>query len=259
MGSTFYATKSLLQQNVWLYSFTVKRITSVGPALQLLAKTGVVHIAEDAMDSDGTLFDYATTRYLVPPPAPIRTAWEKMRGVLRFLRSEVERQGGRLVLLYIPPPEEVDPSCWREVVTRGVRSTAPMDSGLPERTLRAIAVEEGIAFFSLLPVFRAASHEPIYFETDNHWTALGQALAAEAFAPWRAERMKCFHEPRDCAVLLTPHPFRYALCCTIARGGRAVVPSRALGFAGARSGTTAMEGGEIDGERPRWSPWGSTS
>jgi hypothetical protein len=49
----------------------------------------------------------------------------------------------------------------------------------PDRMLRDLTEKAGLTYISLLPVFRKNSQQPLYYQIDVHWTAVGQKLAAD--------------------------------------------------------------------------------
>ena len=49
----------------------------------------------------------------------------------------------------------------------------------PDQVLRNLTAKAGLTYISLLPLFRKNSAQPLYYQIDVHWTAVGQEIAAD--------------------------------------------------------------------------------
>jgi hypothetical protein len=115
---------------------------------------------------------------LLPPSYD--AAWRETEGYLRGMIRMARRAGSRVAIVYIPaihqvtdasrPALERDGFVWDEHTLT--------DTTLSDR-LRALGDAEHVAVVDLLPLFRAAHDPSLYYPRDGHWTAKGQALAAD--------------------------------------------------------------------------------
>jgi hypothetical protein len=123
--------------------------------------------------------------YRDPPRAEVAEAWTITERLLAEMRTLA---GGRLAVVLVPAPWEVDGGVWDAMAARhvGLRD-ARLDPEAPARRLRRFLAAERIPHLDLLPVFRrAGAAAPRYFAGDHHWTAEGHRLAAAAVTPWAA-------------------------------------------------------------------------
>jgi hypothetical protein len=103
---------------------------------------------------------------------------------LTRLDGDVRAGGGRLVVVVIPDQLQIDPAIRAQVIGLGAR-TYDFDWLQPALLQRLTAA--GIATVDLLPAFRAASSTPrLYRRRDTHWSAAGNALAAQHIAAFLA-------------------------------------------------------------------------
>jgi hypothetical protein len=105
-----------------------------------------------------------TPRCLEPfnPPDYWESGWEIMEVVVKRLKEDVEKQGGKLVVVSIPA-SRVDLGC----------SSSPYS----ER-MHSLCTRGGIAHIDLLPRFSQSAIHP-HFRRDGHWNTEGHRLAAE--------------------------------------------------------------------------------
>lgn len=105
--------------------------------------------------------DWATTMYW--PDEASEQAWRDLLGEYDRMDRAIRREGGRLVLFYIP----ADPPL------------AAMHE-YPEQRLGEWAARRDVAFISALPEMRAAmGDEPLYWKKDGHCTPAGYRVLSE--------------------------------------------------------------------------------
>lgn len=118
-------------------------------------------------------------------------AVRKTDAALTAIAKRSAERGARFLILGIPSRAEVsklltavdgcltDARC-PELSLALVRQRYSFDR--PEETLAELARRQGIAYVSLLDIFRAAGVANVFHQADDRWNAAGQAMAAEALA-----------------------------------------------------------------------------
>lgn len=148
-------------------------------------------------------------------PAPeVLHAWTLTEKLLLALRDDVEAEGGRLLVVNVPPYFDIYEDRWAAVERRyGISRPAWSPSQVAE-TLAALCARNGIEFLDLTPDFSSAIEagrdrsEPFYLPLDGHWSASGHRLAGELLAEYIAathrtaspaehSRMLDSRDPRD--------------------------------------------------------------
>jgi hypothetical protein len=116
---------------------------------------------------------------LLPPSYD--AAWRETEGYLRGMIRMARRAGSRVAIVYLPAIHQVTDASRAALERDGF---AWDDRTLTDTTfgdrLRRLGDAEGVTVVDLLPVFRAAHDPSLYYPRDGHWTAKGQALAADA-------------------------------------------------------------------------------
>jgi lysophospholipase L1-like esterase len=112
-----------------------------------------------------------------------RAAWAETEGVLADIVRLARGAGARTVLAVLPAAEQVDRTRWPALAAAGYHLEPAMltDTTVPDRTA-ALAAREHARAVDLVRVFRAHPREGLYYVLDEHWTAAGHRLAAEALA-----------------------------------------------------------------------------
>lgn len=111
--------------------------------------------------------------------------------LVKALAQEVTAQGGRLVMVAVPAPEQVYGERWERILRRyRAMQGKEWDLEQPNRAAAQIAAAAGVPFRDLLPAFRQAAtttRQPLHLRVDGHWTPAGERLAAEATAAFLRE------------------------------------------------------------------------
>lgn len=111
----------------------------------------------------------------------VEEAWQRTDDIVRALRHEVEAQGARLALVYVPSRREVSDRDW-ELTRIRYGLDEKWDRGLVARRVGEVAASAGVPLLDLTPALRSASGtlgEP-YFIFDGHWNSRGHEAAAQA-------------------------------------------------------------------------------
>jgi SGNH hydrolase-like domain, acetyltransferase AlgX len=105
------------------------------------------------------------------------------------LDGAVRAVGARLVVVVIPDQVQIDPVLRRTVVESSGIPAAEFDfDGTATLLVRGLA-DAGVTAVDLLPAFRAAPPTPrLYRRWDTHWSAAGNALAAEEIVTFLGTR-----------------------------------------------------------------------
>ena len=108
---------------------------------------------------------------------------ERVMRILRELRAQVARGGGRLVVLAIPDEYQVDADVARQAARAERQALEAYDLDRAQRELGRALEAEGIEWVDLLPAFREqAVRGRLYVPRDTHWNRAGHRLAAEVLA-----------------------------------------------------------------------------
>jgi hypothetical protein len=114
--------------------------------------------------------------------------WKITELLLQQVRDRAAGIGAPLMIVGIPDTLAVQPEAWRQKMLASRSTAQRVASGrvypaAPTDRLGEIAGRLGVPYLDLLPVFEEAGArvaEPLYYETDKHWTRAGHAVAAEA-------------------------------------------------------------------------------
>jgi hypothetical protein len=116
-------------------------------------------------------------------PREVNDMWARTAAILEALKQAVEKDGGRLLLFYIPDRSEVNDRAWE--LTRAMYSLGPRWSRdrVLER-LRKTTEVLGIPLVDPREPLRAAEagRTPAHFPEDGHWTEVGHEIAAREIA-----------------------------------------------------------------------------
>jgi acetyltransferase AlgX (SGNH hydrolase-like protein) len=124
----------------------------------------------------------------VPELGHLRPSWSAFTWTLQSLSKAVAASGGRLVVAYVPSRAEVSPRTWELTEARYGLDPAVYDRSAVRNRVRYITGRLGLPLLDLTdPLARADQLlSPSYFQTDSHWNARGQAVAARALSDFLA-------------------------------------------------------------------------
>jgi hypothetical protein len=131
-------------------------------------------------------------------PKEVDDMWARTEAIFGALKADVEADGGRLLLFYIPDRSEVNDRAWE--LTRALYSLGPRWSR--ERVferMKQAAQKVGVPLVDPRQPMREAesSAHPAHFQEDGHWTEVGHAIAAReiAAALGREGMLRCQPKP----------------------------------------------------------------
>ena len=119
------------------------------------------------------------------------TAWEITDTLMGMVHDEAAQHGSRFGLVLVPTRGQVSDQAWRGIAGSDGGRRAGLDRTFPNSQLQKIAARLSAPFLDLVPALRAADSQgqgPLYYERDQHWTAAGHAVAAQAIATFVRDR-----------------------------------------------------------------------
>lgn len=105
-----------------------------------------------------------------------------MRGVLAGIKASAAAANTPLLLLIVPPADDVCQEC--EGLRKEVAAYAGYDRDRTTAMLEGLARELSIPAVSLLKTFRSSDPDSLYFKQDTHWNDAGQDLAARVVSQY---------------------------------------------------------------------------
>jgi hypothetical protein len=167
-----------------LYRFLVPYLRDIPPVLQQLGPSGILG-GEAVIRAGHPTVPMPFFVYQAPPDKRFEAAWTLTEAIIARLRDEIEGRGSRLVVVIIAAPEQIYSDAWeRTLAAQPAMQSLNWDLDAPNRRLTAFLAKENILYLDLLPVFRQAAVQPetppLHLRHDQHWTAAGHRLAAEA-------------------------------------------------------------------------------
>jgi hypothetical protein len=123
--------------------------------------------------------------YARDPPLEIARAWEYTVHLLRLLKEEVERQGARLVVVYVPAKMEVSERDWAATRRRYGVDDRVWDRRRLATLLAQAGARTGFPVLDPTAELRAADHGfwgGPYYAGGGHWNALGHRVVSSRVA-----------------------------------------------------------------------------
>jgi len=180
-------TQPVLEHSA-LYRYLVPRLRVAAPGLALkLARWGLIPSGSETRNAAQGA-DYIPTAYGVyhDPLAPEwESGWKTTTAILAELKSAVEQDGARLVVVILPSQEQAVPGAWTMTLRKfPAMQSASWDLDQPNRRLADFLNELAIPYLDLLSVFRAADGPSLFFPIDRHWNEQGHELAGKTITEW---------------------------------------------------------------------------
>jgi hypothetical protein len=125
-----------------------------------------------------------------PERRRMRRAWRDTEAALRDLVAFCRARGLPIVATLAPDETQVDDALFFGLVAANGMRAEDFDREYPNRRLRDLLATLDVPVLDLTPALRAAEVEaPTYHLRGVHWNAHGNAAAADALAPWLADRI----------------------------------------------------------------------
>ncbi len=119
--------------------------------------------------------------------------WKTCLAHLDEMKRACDGAGVPMLLVIEPDHVQVSDSIRERIRSRLGVDPAAYDLTYPQRRVSDFCDERGIPAFDLLPAFLAAAalEDPdrFYLKNDNHWSARGNEVAAQALAEWLVGRI----------------------------------------------------------------------
>ncbi len=106
---------------------------------------------------------------------------------LTEFRDAVEASGAKFVVMICPAELQTNPIFLRRALEGCPDLSPPQEDAVdaPQRFLKSVFQREGIRALDLLPAFREAPADRVFYGLrDSHWNPRGDALAAERLAAY---------------------------------------------------------------------------
>jgi len=110
----------------------------------------------------------------------VESAWQLTEAIVVTLRDEVEREGGKFVLLYAPAIVEVVDDFWEDTRRKYDLAEDQWSQAVPRKRIHDMASRNGLLLIDPLDALReshSAGRMP-YFVTDRHWNETGHGIVA---------------------------------------------------------------------------------
>lgn len=122
----------------------------------------------------------------------VNDMWRRTEAILAALKSAVEADGGRLVLLYVPDRFEVNEKAWA-LTRRQYRLGRKWDPDRLPARLAEVAARQGIEMIDPRAELREAegSWSRAYLPQDGHWNETGNAVVARKALPVLSRTLGC--------------------------------------------------------------------
>jgi len=112
-----------------------------------------------------------------------RQAWSTTARLLRRMVRLARGAGADTAIVVMPASEQIDRARWPVLEDVGFRLDPAMLADTTEvDAVRGVAADEGATVVDLVRAFRAHRDAGLYFRSDEHWNARGQAFAAARIA-----------------------------------------------------------------------------
>lgn len=133
----------------------------------------------------------------------IERAIQKTSEALRYMKAILQDKNIKLIVVGIPSKAQVLKSA-REINNfandplaasffQGLQQHIQFET--PNKILAELCEKEAIPYVALLPVFRSNLDKKLYYHFDDHWTYIGQKIAADALMPILTQQLTVIGTP----------------------------------------------------------------
>jgi lysophospholipase L1-like esterase len=125
------------------------------------------------------LFSY-NSLYEKQDDPKLQAAWNTTFELLAQMKAEVEAHGAKLVVVALPPREQIEDADWQKIVASSGLPASDLQRDKPEQVLARWCAQTNTPLVNLLPGFQSApANPPLYYRLDTHFNAAGHTLAAQ--------------------------------------------------------------------------------
>lgn len=126
--------------------------------------------------------------FRVPPYGHLNSAWSAYTWTLESLHNLIGAYDSELMVAYVPSRMEVNDADYEITEARYGVTPASFDRRAVSSRIEMISGRFKIPFLDFSKALRDGDtrFQPVYFPTDSHWNARGQAIAAETAAAFIA-------------------------------------------------------------------------
>ena len=133
--------------------------------------------------------------YRAPPYRHLNAPWSAYTWAVESLHKLIEADHSQLIVAYVPSRMEVNDSDYEVTEARYGVTSESFDRKAVRDRVEMVSGRFKIPFLDFTGALRNADRRfrPVYFPTDSHWNARGQATAGEAAAAFITDQhlLKC--------------------------------------------------------------------
>ncbi len=132
----------------------------------------------------------------------MEAAWRITALLIRELKRQVEADGARLLVCFVPEQEMVYPERWEIFKNNFGITDETHDRFKPAGLLQKICSEAGVDFLDPTVAFQTATRvrqdsiQQLFYPKDSHWNAAGHRLIGELLADWITVTTEGTKDPR---------------------------------------------------------------
>lgn len=160
------ATKDFLRRHVHLYSFIVDRLKSIPAFRSFLQKNNM---------ASGLIGSYVIDILKKDYSEEYKAKWEEAFSTLKKMKE----LNSNLIISIIPSREQIDSLRLGKALAQLGYNKDDIDIEHPNRLIKEFCDANGLLCIDMLPAFRKAAGQQLYFEIDPHFNKEGHKLAAD--------------------------------------------------------------------------------
>ncbi len=178
-GALTMSIRVWLHTNVYLYElgkyYLLGALLGRGPyasSFKAPAPSSIVEVDENNLELRLALHSsYLLKEY----PPLLEQGWETGQEDLLKIKETCARLGSDLLVVIFPTKEQV----YWEYVRPHLQKAEAYDPDRPDALVKGFCQKENIPVLDTTPLFRAKSHEQLYWKINGHWNEKGHLLAAQ--------------------------------------------------------------------------------
>ncbi len=181
------AAKEYLSGHSKLYAWIRKKVRESSVLVGWAARAGLTGVQLAEIPADFKV-------WAVRPDQRTEEAWVLTEAILKKLQERIEDDGGRLVIVYVPPRPAVYPEHWLATRIRYGFNDTDWDIREVAKRLEAICARLRLPLIDPSEDLIRAAREPgggkrMYFAMDSHWTREAHAVVADVILREAADEL----------------------------------------------------------------------